>query len=357
MFLIISFHYVYHGDFSYKAPLTTEIFLLKIFWLFGELGVNSFFLISGYFMSNHPVRPQKIFRLMVQVWCYYIPSCIIVWIVSGFSASPLRVMLKMFCPIIRNAYWFVTVYLLICLFSPWLIQLLNVMTQKSHAALLAMTFCLWSLIPTGLGWLSGVESTLYYTRFCWGVIMWLWGVYIRRYSLPVIHTRNRSLALATISFSLAVLAIPVISRINQWTGQNFEIAYFWPPNTVLMFFMSLGLFGVFLNLELPYNKWISIISSCTLGIYLLHAGPLESVFWQKIFQNVSHQGSPLLIVHIIGGTLAIFAVGVVIDLLRQQFEQRFFEHVNRYSFPPVLQTVKKWSVTRFDNFFAIPDEE
>ncbi len=49
MLLIISFHYAYKGGFTDDIPLING-YIIKMFWMFGELGVNCFMLITGYFM-------------------------------------------------------------------------------------------------------------------------------------------------------------------------------------------------------------------------------------------------------------------------------------------------------------------
>lgn len=50
--LIISFHYVFSGGYSFDAGLSFNKITVDFFTMVGELGVNLFILITGYFFVN-----------------------------------------------------------------------------------------------------------------------------------------------------------------------------------------------------------------------------------------------------------------------------------------------------------------
>lgn len=85
--------------------------------------------------------------------------------------------------------------------------------------------------------------------------------------------------------------------------------------------LSVGVFGLFLNMQCSYHPWINKLGSTTLGIYLLHDGVLNRWLWRTVFQNASHQNSPLLFLHIIITVTIIFTLGATIDLVRQAIEK------------------------------------
>lgn len=58
MVLIISYHFVFHSNYNYGA-INAHDFILRTFWLFGEIGVNLFMLISGYFMVHSKFSLKK----------------------------------------------------------------------------------------------------------------------------------------------------------------------------------------------------------------------------------------------------------------------------------------------------------
>ena len=100
-----------------------------------------------------------------------------------------------------------------------------------------------------------------------------------------------------------------------------EVAYFWPPNTIPMVLLSLGIFGMFLHWDIPHNRAVNRLVSTTMGIYLLHDGRLQSWLWRGVFKCADYQDSPFLLFYILRAALIIFLAGAGIDLLRQQLER------------------------------------
>ena len=74
-------------------------------------------------------------------------------------------------------------------------------------------------------------------------------------------------------------------------------------------------------MNIDYKPIVNKIASTTLGIYLLHDGPLANWLWREVFNIASFQSSPELVFRIIGAAIAVFAVGVTVDLIRQLIEK------------------------------------
>ena len=69
MLLIIAFHYAFKGGFVYES-LSVNKMIINVLTMFGELGVNLFVLISGYFMINGTFRWKKVISICLQVYFY-----------------------------------------------------------------------------------------------------------------------------------------------------------------------------------------------------------------------------------------------------------------------------------------------
>lgn len=110
--------------------------------------------------------------------------------------------------------------------------------------------------------------------------------------------------------------------IGQKLGTT-EIAYFWTPNTMLMFLLSVSIFEIFLNIKMKSIKIVNIIASTTLGIYMIHDGVLQRYIWDTIFKTTEHlsNNSWKIIIDIMIATIIIFIVGTIIDLIRQFIEK------------------------------------
>ena len=98
--------------------------------------------------------------------------------------------------------------------------------------------------------------------------------------------------------------------------------YFWTPNSVLEVLLSISLFLCFERVNLPYNRMINRIASCTLGMYMLHDGALRSVWWGMVFKNASHRDSRFFLIHIAIAVAGIMALGILCEIPRQFLESR-----------------------------------
>ncbi len=320
--LIISFHYAFKGGFSFET-FTANEFLIKIVWMFGELGVNLFLLITGYFLINGRFKLQKLVCLIAEVLCYHFFTLTIAARVGIYSfPTDIRGWILECFPIIRGYYWFVTVYVLIYILSPYLNRFAKVLSKREYVKFLSITLFLWSVIPTLFGFFyNTTETLLYYNRFIWLLIVYLMGAYIQIHSFQLFQKRGVAVIVSFLLIAGSILFIEKFETVFAAIG-TYETAYFWTPNSVLMLLLSVTIFLFFLGLDIPYIPWINKLGSTTLGIYLLHDGVLAPYLWKILFQNAVYQDSKFLIVHMVVVTLLVFVIGAVIDLLRQYFIEK-----------------------------------
>ena len=171
---IISFHYVYKSGYV-LTDLKANSLIIKSFWFLGELGVNLFILITGYFLINSKFSFKKLIKLIIEVNFYYLITLFvsltfgnsieggIVALFPNFKTTFLR-----FFAVIFNRYWFITAYILIYILSPYLNKFIKSLTKNEHKKLLIIILTIWSIIPTFFGiFNNNTESLLYYNRFIW----------------------------------------------------------------------------------------------------------------------------------------------------------------------------------------------
>lgn len=320
--MIISFHYVYKGGFQFDG-FTINEFFVKIFWMFGELGVNIFVLITGYFLIHGRFRFKKLVLLIFEVLFYHLVTIVLASRV-GMYDLPVnwRTFVLEFFPVTRSYYWLITVYILIYILSPYLNMFAKMLSKRDYIKFLTIVLLLWSVIPTVFGlFYNTTESLLYYNRFIWLIIVYFIGAYIRLHSLNLFKNRGRAVV---ISFLLIVGSILFIEKFEEyfWMIGTYETAYFWTPNSVLMILLSVSMFDFFLHMDIPYNGLINKLASTTLGIYILHDGVFVYYLWHVIFKNAQYQESKFLLLHILFATVIIFVAGACIDLLRQCFIEK-----------------------------------
>lgn len=325
--LIIIYHLAFHSGFSFDAGLGLNKFIVKTFVMFGELGVNLFVLISGYFMINGRFKWKKLILLIAEVLFYHILTILLACKLGLYELSftPRNVLLYFF-PITMSGYWFITAYVIIYLLSPYFNILAKAMDKTTYKKFLLTVLFLYSFVPTLLGiFYDTTEFLFFYSRLIWLIIIYFMGAYIRLHSLSIISTMKASAITSAGAFGVLAASILIIDKFNAFFASlgTIDSAYFWPPNSIPMVFWSIGIFGIFLHLKLSYHPLINRIASTTLGIYILHDGMLRNWLWPIVFRCADYQNAfPLyLICRILFAAGSVFVVGVIIDLMRQLLEK------------------------------------
>lgn len=334
IFMIIVFHCSYKSGFGFAPGVSVNKLIVKTFWMLGELGVNLFMLISGYYMVRGRFKWKKLVRLLaeVQVWHWatiWVGTRLGVYTLTGWKS----VLFALF-PVAMNWYWFITAYILIYILSPFFNVLIHAMDRKTYRRFLASVLGLWCVIPTLMGLFQNTtESMLYYNRMIWLAIMYFLGAYIYIYMRndKKYEQKARKLAGRTVLASSAVMvgSILAIDRFSGFFGflGTTEPAYFWPPNTIPMVLLSVGIFELFRHLRVAYHPAVNALASTTLGIYILHDGILNPWMWKTVFRCAEYQDSRSMAPRILVAAGIIFAVGAGLDLLRQALQRRTLDRL------------------------------
>ena len=103
MILIISFHYVYKSGYACDI-LNFNSFIVKVFYLFGELGVNLFFLITGYFMVDGKFSKQKMVKLLLEIEFYNLITIFIAAKLNIYTFTKTKQYFLIFFPVILNRF-------------------------------------------------------------------------------------------------------------------------------------------------------------------------------------------------------------------------------------------------------------
>ena len=334
IYMIIVFHCVYKSGFAFSPYFSINKFFVKIFWMYGEVGVNLFILITGYFMIKGIFKPQRLISLAAEVLFYHQATFLIAYKLGIYPSFGGKQILLSFFPITTNYYWFITAYVITYLLSPYLNMFACLIKKEDYKKILILVLILFSVIPTIFGlFYNSTETMLYYNRLIWFLVMYLIGAYIRLYGLWIIREQRYACGLSVGAFLLLVISILLIQKYDTFFARigTSEIAYLWPPNSVPILILSIGIFGIFLRWKIERIGIINKIASTTLGIYMLHDGVLSDWLWRSVFRCADYQDSSTLIFRILISGGVILCTGVVIDLLRQMIG-RWLSHnfLSRY---------------------------
>lgn len=321
IFLIVSFHASYKGIPANAVSGMGSInqILYYTFYHFGELGVNLFMLITGFFLVNsRKVGKDKIISFVLDIYFFSTLSIFMALAMKKYTFH-----LQDLLPVTFSYYWYITVYLIIYVLSPFINNFIHSLSKKSFQKLLIAIFCVFSIIPTLAGIIvGGTEEFGFYNRFVWLLFMYLVGgyLYIYQKDLAIMNNSPKKIIhiLLKIVFFVAIFAYFAIQGNINTRLFNITPTYFWGPNSVVMCFASILLFSLFYNLKIANNKLITVLSSSTLSIYLLHEHPkLVHILWQNIFPISNFLYSKKLFLIILVASLTVLAIGTSIHYIKK----------------------------------------
>lgn len=310
MMLIILHHYSLHGGLLTITSYSINKYIGTISFVSGKIGVNLFVLISGYFLINSKFKIKKLFKLILQVFCYTIPLFLLYVFVKNDVTK--QIIKYTVLPITYGTYWFITTYIGLYVLSPFINKFIKSISQKNLTVLFLILLVLFSVIPTI------TSTTKFMGNLQWFIFMYMIGAYIQLYGFNKIKKAKLKWYVVGLYILLVLMAcgITYISQNDQ--NQFSRIYQIIEMNYIVPFLISIFMFLLFENLNIPNNKFINLLGKTSFGVYLFHDSYFREVFWKKIFKVESfYNAEPyLLILHIIGSVIVIYLVGTIIELIR-----------------------------------------
>ena len=325
--MIVFFHYFWNADYNWAAFNAPQQVLIAAAHMFGELGVDCFALVSGYYLSasKKPFRLEKLWNLWKQIFVYSVLSMAVIHLFVHHYSLSATTLAKLFFPVTNKVWWYTTAYALLYIFSPYINRLMHALSREEHKQLIGILLLVFSVIPTVAAVKNGnTEGFLYYNRFIWLVVLYIIAGYIRKYGLDVpfakqniTSTWKQWMKLHIISWIVLFVYI-VIVRIVCGPDMMDRAIYFRCPNSILMLAMAISLFMVFKSVSLNGGRLIPFLSSCTLGIYMVHGGRSGQFWWNRIFHHPSLEGTWLVFADAFCALIVIMCAGVAVEYVRQK---------------------------------------
>lgn len=145
MFLIVMHHYAVHGGFQLlEKDLSLNKIIIQILSGGGQLGVNLFILISGYFLIDSEFKINKLLKLIFETFFYSV--IILLFIVSKSNLNiGIKDIIISCLPITYSSYWFITCYVVLYLFIDYINPVIKGLDKKKYfqLILLLLLLLLW----------------------------------------------------------------------------------------------------------------------------------------------------------------------------------------------------------------------
>lgn len=298
----------------------------------GQFGVSTFFMLSGFFLVDHPFSFKRPVKVLAQTFCYSAVCTAVMGLVYphiGFLRQPnmpwhgVDLVFYLYiglAPVINNAYWFITAYVLMTLFSP-LVNLALARLTRSQALWFMCLAGFLSVMPfisfSGFAYNGLFWTTLVYALLCYAIGGWirLHGRSLRR-SPGMLHV-----------LIYGVLAYAGLTAfIHVARGQSAVARFFaWKPRSI---YGTLPLLAVILSamillalsrgpkhrstLPTMSGKVVNAVAASTFGVYLIHQNMLVGSDVWRIAGRIAPAPSPHGIVQaafvLVAVVLAVFAL-------------------------------------------------
>ncbi len=328
MLMIITLHYNTRKDalLQLGVPASGVQIYATIIESFCIMGVNTYVLITGFFLSKKTAKISRMLGLICQVYFYTILISLAMILVGSYSLgdgdSLYRIVQYLF-PISSEHYWFITAYVIMYVLSPVLNAAIETLTKKQMKTVIIGLLIWFSAIKSFVPVMFPTDRHGY--DFGWFVVLYLIAAYIRKYDLVLFYDAKRSAAVFFISVAIIALMSIGFYYINLFRGGF--IYYSGVPfdyNFIFTLTGSLGIFSFFRFFKMREGRFadaVRFIAPLTFGVYLLHmhleirdrwVGWLEHLMGEVPMDNVV-----LFAWNQLWSVLIVFAAGIFVDWIRK----------------------------------------
>lgn len=322
MLMVITLHYLDKG--GILVPLNEkQSFAGVCAWLleaFCIVAVNTYVLVSGYFLTESGFKLRRLIILVAQLVFYALFVPVVLVLCGILPASELTIyhLLNYFCPIQMNHYWFGTAYIFMYIFVPVLSEGVKKLTKKQLQMVIVLAVIVFSVSKSVLPFQLEVDKKGY--DAIWFVCLFLIAAYIRLYGIGRLKKSSQGFLLYLIScIGIFVVSWVIAFASNRLGKFEYFITSTFDYNHILCLLGSVGLFVGFLLWKMPEGKiayFVRKIAPYTFGVYLLHENREIRYLWPNwLGVNDCFKGIWML-PHWLISILIVFTVGIVVDYLR-----------------------------------------
>lgn len=317
IFLIVLSHFsLYTNWLDQKSLSPLGTVWVMGFDAFGSVGAFVFFLISGFFGFRKSSKPSsinenftKVFRKILSVWIqteFYsvvlLLGAVLFGVQIGFGS-----VLSSIAPFTMGTFWFVTVYILVILVSPYLIRLLENISRGEFSALIFLMFILLFL---------GLVRDTFINRFYLGLFGYIFGYWLHKYEDDVLNIKLGKLIFSLIVLILSDYGLIFITRLLGVAVSS--TAHFTQMNIAAL--IGICIFILVMKLSPFKIVWLNQAASGVFGVYLITENQfVREYLWNRLICAEYFQYQWFLPLYGIGTVIIISIVFIAIDILRGKF--------------------------------------
>ncbi|MDM0497567.1 acyltransferase family protein [Clostridium perfringens] len=265
------------------------------------VAVNLFVIVSAYFLVDKSIpKISKIIKLVILAYFYGFLFYIIgiIFNINEFSFIEL---IKSINPFLDGGYWFIKIYIILYLLSPFINKFISTLNKKSHKGVIILIGIFFSVWPSFLPQAPNNDGGYGIISF---IFLYLIVAYIKKY-----YNNNKSTRYYICIYFLAVSITFIFSIIP------FNSA--WTYNFVFNIIGSIALFLGVKQIKLKSNI-INYIATYTFEIYLIHFNKTMIILvFKGLLRCEDFYYSKLFVINLIISIIIIFIISFIIEFIRR----------------------------------------
>ncbi len=318
-FMIIGMHILGQGGLIGGTTVGSANYY--IVWIIEAIcfgAVNLYGLSTGYLCVKKDVKTSGLIKRWLQVFFYTVFFTALFAILMPGVVS-LKSWIKAIIPVTANQYWYFTQYFMLFFAIPGLNKMLKNMDQKSIKKLILAILLVLCLIP------SIRQFDLFLTGFgysgLWLIAMYIIGGYFSLYKDEIYYSKKGLWITLIVCNVLTIASKYIVDIILHVEINDFSQLALISYTSVTVVIASIAILLLCTNLKIEKGKKpIKFLGKLTFGVYLFH---VNAFIWnhilKELFLPLSTWNPVLMILGIVGGALAIFAVAAIFEYLRIKF--------------------------------------
>ncbi len=278
---VIMGHYSVWG----ALPIRENVFTFQEVFLdlmtIGNLSVTIFMMISGYFLIKSTKVNWLKFVLFILEAMFYSMFIFVVMCIDTKSFDWME-LYNSFFSFLTGRAWFITCYLIIYLFHPFINKLIKSLGDKELNIFVLLLFIVSSIItilPYTDKFLNGLVSLF---------VIYVFGAFLQLRKEHKLFTKKNGWILVGIGLFVIIGSVVLLKLVAQSNPSmaNGGNLYFYTKNAFPVIAVAVGIIMICEKSKPHYSRVVNFIASFNLGIYLAHSNSeyWESVIWGRIFR-------------------------------------------------------------------------
>lgn len=235
-----------------------------------------FILLSGYFLVKSKPKPKKIISLVIEMYFYSILFFLITKLFTNEQIT-LQGLKETFLPF-PYGNWYVVMYIILYLISPFLNILIDNLKEKELKHLIIILAVLFSIVPFFTLWTDLSRLVIFFLGYFIGAYIRL---YAKRYNKNKLLKIFLLLSITTVILvSSFYISSIIFNKPFLLKGSTYLLV---ANNSPFVISIAISIFLFFRELDIKQNKAINRIAASSLGIYLIHENVfVRPMIWNKI---------------------------------------------------------------------------